>query len=191
MLVLLVGVPARAFAARAATAIQTESAAPAAEESHDSLTPTITKIANFVVLFGVLAYVLRSPIATHLTTRSQQIRKDLVDAAGLRKEGEDRLAAVRRQLAALPAELEELRRRGQDELAAERVRMADTTAHQRQQLLDRAHRDIDLQFRLARRALLDHAADLSMTLARTRVEREITSTDQERLVDQYAAEVRS
>jgi F-type H+-transporting ATPase subunit b len=188
-LVLLAGLPSRTFAAP----VQAEHTQPAAAEgeAHDSLTPTITKVANFAVVLGVLIYFLRSPLATHLATRGQQIRKDLVDAAALRKEGQDRLAAVRAQLAVLPAELEDMKRRGQEELAAERVRMAEMTALQRQQLLDRARRDVDLQFRLARRALLDHAAELSMSLARTRVEREITPADQDRLVDQYAAEVRS
>ena len=153
--------------------------------------PTIAKVANFALLVGALVYYLRSSVATYLQTRSQQIRKDLVDAAALRKEGLERLAAVREQLAALPAELDELTRRGQEELSAERVRMAEATAVQRQHLLDRARRDVDVQFRLARRALVDHAAQLAMTLARARVEREITPADQERLVDQYAAGVGS
>jgi F-type H+-transporting ATPase subunit b len=152
---------------------------------------TIAKAVNFAVLVGVLVYFLRSPIATHLRTRSETIRKDLVDAANLRKDAERQLSDVRSQLAALPAELAAVRQRGEEELAGERVRMQAATARVREQLLERTRRDIDIQFRQARRALVEHTADLAVGLARKRIEREITPEDQARLVDRYAAGVTS
>ena len=73
----------------------------------------------------------------------------------------------------------------------ERVRLTDATARERQNVLDRTRREIDLQFRVAHRALVEHTADLSMRLARTRIERDITPDDQRRLIDRYATEVRA
>ena len=52
-------------------------------------------------------------------------------------------------------------------------------------------REIDLQSRLARRALVEHGVELSMTLAKARIEKNITADDQARLVDRYASGVRS
>lgn len=167
-----------------------QAAADAAEEGHDSWMPTIAKIVNFAALAGILVYFLRSPIAGYLRTRGETIRKDLVEAASLRSSAEQQLTGMRTKLAQLPAELDELKRRGQEELAAERVRMKDATAREREKLLQRTRRDIDLQFRLARRALLEHTAELAMSLARERVERNITSDDHRRLIERYAAEVR-
>jgi F-type H+-transporting ATPase subunit b len=167
-----------------------QAAADAAEEGHDSWMPTIAKIVNFAALAGILVYFLRSPIAGYLRTRGETIRKDLVEAASLRSSAEQQLTGMRTRLAQLPAELDELKRRGQEELAAERVRMKDATAREREKLLQRTRRDIDLQFRLARRALLEHTAELAMSLARERVERNITSDDHRRLIERYAAEVR-
>jgi F-type H+-transporting ATPase subunit b len=152
---------------------------------------TIAKAVNFALLVGVLVYFLRSPIATHLRTRSETIRKDLVDAANLSKDAERQLSDVRSQLAALPAELALLRQRGEEELAGERARMQAATARVREQLLERTRRDIDIQFRQARRALVEHTADLAVGLARKRIERDITPEDQARLVDRYAAGVTS
>ena len=152
---------------------------------------TIAKAVNFALLVGALVYFLRSPIATHLRTRSETIRKDLVDAANLRTEAERQLSDVRSQLAALPAELSLLRQRGEEELAGERARMQAATARVREQLLERTRRDIDFQFRQARRALVEHTADLAVGLARKRIERDITPEDQARLVDRYAAGVTS
>ena len=164
-------------------------AAADADEGHSSWMPTIAKMFNFAVLAGILVYFLRAPIAGYLRSRSETIRKDLVEAASLRSSAEAQLTTIRTQLAKLPAELEALKRRGQEELAAEGVRMKEVTARERDRLLERTRRDIDLQFRLARRALLEHTAELSISLARRRVEQTITSDDHRRLIDQYAAEV--
>jgi F0F1-type ATP synthase membrane subunit b/b' len=78
-----------------------------------------------------------------------------------------------------------------DELAHERTRLQATTAAERVKLLDRTRRDIDLRFRVARRELVEHTADLAIRIARSRIEREITADDHARLVDRYAQEVRS
>jgi F-type H+-transporting ATPase subunit b len=150
---------------------------------------TIAKTFNFLALAGLLVYFLKSPIVDHLNMRGQTIRKDLTDAASLRATAARQRADVRARLAALPAELDALRRRGEEELAAERVRMADATVREKQNVIDRTRREIDLQFRIAHRRLVEHTAELSMTLARRRIERDITPDDQARLIDQYSAGV--
>ena len=69
--------------------------------------------------------------------------------------------------------------------------MKAATAAEREKLLDRTRREIDLQFRVARRELVEHTADLAMALARTRITETSTPDDQARLIERYAAEVRS
>lgn len=165
--------------------------AAAAEGEGSGWGATIAKAVNFAVLVAILTFFLKKHFVTYIRTRSETIRKDLVDAASLRAVAEQQLAEVGTRFAALPAELEALRRRGQDELAAEKVRLADATAREKVKVLDRTQREIDAQFRLARRTLTGHAAELAMSLARTRVERDITSEDQARLIDRYASEVRA
>jgi F-type H+-transporting ATPase subunit b len=185
-------------AAPATQAQQAEPSAPAvheggteAGEEHGGWSATIAKAANFAMLAGVLVYFLRSTVVTYLNTRGETIRKDLVDAAALRTEAQEQLTGIQARLGTLPAEIEALKRRGQEDLAAERVRLAEATAREKERVLQHTRREIELQFRIARRQLLEHAADLSMTLARRRIERNITPADQARLVDRYAAEVRS
>lgn len=149
--------------------------------------PAIAKIVNFAILAAGVVYFGRGPIGEYLRTRSTTIRKDLVDSKTLRSEAEQQLAAVRQRLSVLPGELAEMKRRGEEELAAEKVRLADATASERQRLIDQTRREIDLQLRLARRDLVQHSVDLSMTLARTRIQKDITAEDQARLIDRYAA----
>lgn len=152
--------------------------------------PMIAKLLNFVALVAILVYFLRPHVSAYFTSRSESIRRELVDAATLRTSAEQQLAAVRARAASLPAELEALKRRGQEELAAERVRMQEATAREREQLVERTRRDIDRQFRVARRALFEHTAERATELAKARIARQITPDDQARLIDRYATGVR-
>jgi F-type H+-transporting ATPase subunit b len=160
-------------------------------EAHDGWGSTVAKFFNFAVLAGLLAYFLKGPIVGYLRNRDESIRRGLTEAAALRAGAEQQLTEVQGRLAALPEEVESLRRRGQQELAEERARLADATVREKQHVLDRTRREIDLQFRIARRRLLEHAAELSIARARARISRHITPDDQRRLIERYAAEVRS
>ncbi len=180
-----------AAAARVAAQAETAHEGGSGEAEGGGWGSTVAKTVNFAALAAILAYFLKTPIADYLRTRSEAIRRGLMDAAALKSSAEVQLAEVRARLSALPAEVDALRRRGQDELAGERVRLAEATARERQRLVDRTHREIDLQFRIARRQLLEHSAEVAMRLARTRIEREITPEDQTRLIDTYASGVRA
>ena len=168
-----------------------ESAEGEAEAHHDGWASTIAKATNFLVLAGILVYFLKAPIVGYLRNRDETIRRGLTDAVELRAGAEQQLADVRGRLAGLPDELDGLRRRGRQELAGERARMAAASAREKQHVLDRTRREIDLQFRVARRRLLAHAAELSIARARTRIARHITPEDQRRLIERYTSEVRS
>lgn len=157
----------------------------------NSWKPTIAKIFNFTLLaVGVYFFARKMGFSEYLATRSATIRKDLVDAKSLRSEAEQQLAGVRTKLAALPAELTALKQRGSEELAAEKVRLAEATATERARVQEQTRREIELTSRLARRDLMTHSVDLSMKLARARIERDITAEDQARLIAGYKPEVR-
>jgi F-type H+-transporting ATPase subunit b len=151
--------------------------------------PVIAKVVNFALLVWVLIYFLKAPLAQHLNGRSTSIRKDLADARSVRAAAEGQLAAVRGRLAELPGELAALEAHGREALASEQERLKAATAHEREHLLERTHREIDMQVQAARRELTQHTANLAMSLARTRIERTMTPDDQARLIDRYATEV--
>jgi F-type H+-transporting ATPase subunit b len=147
-------------------------------------------VANFAILVGILYYFGRKPVGEYLAGRQSQIRKDLVDAAALKATATADLEEIERRMQALPGELESLRRRGQEEIVAEERRIAAAADAERARLLEQARREIDLQVRLARRELVEHAAELSVKLATERIERDITPADQDRLVDTYLRQVK-
>ena len=163
----------------------------AGAEEHGLIAGLIWPTANFIILCGVLYYYLKTPLTTYLADRSATIRKDLVEAAALKAAATEQLAAVERKIQALPGELDALRKRGAEEIASEELRIAAAAAADRDRLLEQTRREIDLQVRLAKREILEHAADLSVQLATERLKKEITPADQLKLVDQYLTQVKA
>jgi F-type H+-transporting ATPase subunit b len=147
-------------------------------------------VANFIIFCGVIYYFGNGPLKEYLATRSATIRKDLVEAAELKAAATAQLATIEQKLQALPGELNALRTRGAEEIAAEEKRIAAAAEADRERLLEQTRREIDLQVRLAKKDILEHAADLSVQLAGERLKKEITPADQSRLVDQYLTQVK-
>jgi F-type H+-transporting ATPase subunit b len=137
----------------------------------------------------VLVYFLKAPIAAYLASRRTQITQDLVMAAEMRATATKALAQIEAKLKALPAELDALRRQGVEDVAAERERIARAAAAERERLLEHTRREIQMQLRIARRQLVEHAAELAVDVARSRIVATITPDDQLRLVDRYAAQL--
>jgi F-type H+-transporting ATPase subunit b len=151
----------------------------------------IAKLINFGLLVGVLVYYLRTPIAAYLASRSTQIRADLVAAAETRKAATEQLEAIRRKLASLPGELDALKAQGAEDVKAEKVRIAHAAAAERERLLEQTRREIGMRLRIARRQLVELAADLTVKVARDRVVRSMTPEDHLRLVDRYTNQLQN
>ena len=160
------------------------------EEAHEEgWLPTVAKIVNFAILAGVLVYFLKTPLVEYLGSRITKVREDLVAAASMRETASRQLAGIEAKLKALPAELEALKVRGAEEIAAERVRIREAADAERQRLLEHTRREIDMRLRVARRELVEHAADLAVAVASERIKRSITPDDQARLVDRFTSQL--
>ncbi|MEO5823592.1 MAG: hypothetical protein ABIT71_24065 [Vicinamibacteraceae bacterium] len=162
----------------------------ASHEEAESVWAVPGRIFNFAVLLGGLIYLLRSPLAQHLASRSQQIRGGLESARETSATATAQLAELDRRLQTLPAELEALRKKGVEEIAAEEHRIQAKAEAERTRLVEDMQRDVDVRVRVARKALAEHAADLAVGLAAERVRQTITDDDQARLIDRYTAEVK-
>jgi F-type H+-transporting ATPase subunit b len=163
------------------------------EEEHAEGNPVlelVARLVNFGILVGALAYLLRSPIAGYLASRSTQIRQELVTASEMRAAASAQLTEIERKMQALPAELEALRKQGAEDVKAEQARIAQAAARERERLLEQTRREIDMRLRVARRELTEHAAHLAVQVAEQRIRRTITPDDQIRLVDRYASQLK-
>lgn len=163
------------------------------EDEHHGESPLAfaSRIANFVILFGGLYYVLRSPMAKHLASRADGIRQGLVNAERTRAEAAEQLAAIEARMTQLPAEVERLREQGRADVAAEEARLRAAAEHERTRMLDLARREVEAHLRQARRELTAHAASLAVGLARDRIVREAGPADHQRLLERYISQVQT
>jgi F-type H+-transporting ATPase subunit b len=161
------------------------------EEHHgESPLAFASRIANFFILAGALYYLLRKPFSDHLLNRSQQVRADLVSAKETSAAAAAQLAEIDKKLAALPAEIETLKARGKQEIAAEEARIRQAAEAERHRLIEQTRREVDLQVRLAKRELTEHAADLAVSHATQQIKQTMTPDDQARLFDRYVTQMR-
>lgn len=168
--------------------------APASEHHDESIGGMIMgmgwPVANFIIFVGVIYYFANKPLKEYLASRSATIRKDLVEAAALKATATAQLATIEQKLQALPGELNTLRTRGAEDIKAEEARIAAAAVADRERLLEQTRREIELQVRLAKKEILEHAADLSVELATERIKQDVTPDDQSRLVDRYLDQVK-
>ena len=181
-------VVAALFAVLLAAAPALAAAEEAAHES--SLAALFWPVVNFAIMCGVLYYFLSAPLSGYLKDRGETIRRDLVEAGELKATATAQLEEIDRKLKALPGEIETLRERGKAEVVAEEQRITQQAAVDRDRLVEQARRDIEVQVRLAKRALTEHAADLSVQMAADRIATEITEADQNRLINRYLEQVK-
>lgn len=144
---------------------------------------------NFALLLGVIFYVARRPIREFFADRRAGIQSELAEAADLRKQAEERHAALQRKLADLDAELESIRRvaRERAETESEGI-LADARA-----AAERIRRDaitaIEQETRRAQERLRQEASALSIELAAGLLEQQVTDSDRDRLLDEFIARV--
>jgi F-type H+-transporting ATPase subunit b len=140
------------------------------------------KWANFLVLAGALGYMIGKNAPPFFAARSQQIGKDMTEAAEARKAAETRAAAVDQRLANLEAEIASLRAHSETEAEAETQRLAQHTAAEIARIQARAELEIVSAGKAARLELKRHAAELAIGLAEQKIRARLTPETQDALV---------
>lgn len=157
-----------------------ESGSSHGEGAHEGL--EAWKWANFVILAGALGYMVRKNAGPFFAARSEQIKKDMVDAQEARRQAEARAADVDRRLAALDAEIAALRAESKREAEAETERLARHTAAEIAKIRAHAEQEIASAGKAARTELKRYSAELAVELAEQRLRARMTPDMQEALV---------
>lgn len=149
----------------------------------------IGKLANLILVVSVLVYVARKPLANFFIVRTQTIRDQLAEAQKARLEAETRLAEIDASMSSLDTELREIRKTSEREAQEEYQRVVTTAERDAERILDRARREIDGMTRAAQIELQAHAAELSIQLAKEKIQNEMTEEDRKRLFERFVATV--
>lgn len=124
---------------------------------------------NFILIFGLLWFLLRNAIPALFRGRAEAIQRRLEEA---RKTGEDarrRLSEVEGRLSRLDSEIEEMRRQAETSSRHEEDRVMATAEEERRRIVQSAEQEIARAANAARRELKAYAAELGVNLAEKKI----------------------
>lgn len=156
--------------------------------SHWQSTDTY-RIINFLVLAGLLFFLLRKPAAQFFSDRIKGIQEQLKELEEKKIEAENKLAEYNKRLADLNAEsgkvIDEYRRQG-EAMRDNILKAAEAAAAK---LEYQAKRNIENEFKKARIELEMEIMGKAISRAEDVLQKKITDEDQERLVGEYLDKV--
>ncbi len=151
---------------------------------------TLWKTVNFVILAGLLGYLIGKQAPGLFAARNAQIRKDLDDATTKTAEAEARTAEISRKLAALQTEIDQMRRESRAELEADQERVRQETGRLLEKVNAHARQDIEAAGKAARQDLKVFAADLAVRLAEEQIRSRMNPGAEDALVNAFAEDLR-
>ena len=147
------------------------------------------KVMNFAVLAIGLFLILRKPVSQALDSRIKGIKDQLSELETKKKEAEKELVKYNERFSLLEQEaeklIEEYIRQGNEAKA----RIIDEAKKTVEKLEEQARRNIEHEFKQAKIKLQQDILEKALVNAETLIKNNITTQDQEKLVDEYLEKV--
>lgn len=160
---------------------------PAANETEQQGDPWIGwKWANFLILAGVLGYMISKVAGNLYRTQAEGITRGIAEATKVRQDAEARAAEIEKRLAGIQGDIEALRSQARAEMTAESERIARDTEHQLQRLQQQSQQELELMTRAARQQLKAYSAELALQLAEQQIRGKMNRDTQNLLVRAFA-----
>ena len=144
---------------------------------------------NFVVLAGVLIFLLRKPLAQGLESRRQGIKDELADLEGQKQEAGKRLAEYKEKLSLLDQEVEKIVAEYIREGEAAKAKIIEEAQAAAEKLQEQAKKNIKHEFDKAKNQLKAEMAGQAVAMAEQLIKEHINEEDQERILDEYLTKV--
>jgi F-type H+-transporting ATPase subunit b len=162
-------------------------------EAH-GITPTkitdfIWRTVNFAVFAGVLIYLVYKPAKQFFAKRTSDIGETFEDLETQKAEAEAALAAAQERLAQVGAEREKLLEQFREEGEAEKEKIIQKAEMVAARIKDMAALSIEQETKKAAQELRKEVAQQATQMAEEMIRKEITPTDQNKLVEEYLQKV--
>jgi F-type H+-transporting ATPase subunit b len=144
---------------------------------------------NFVILVAILYKLLNKPIANFFSSRKEDIRAKLADLEAKKLEAEKVAAEYRGKMAALDEEVKKIVGELVAEGEVEKTKIIEAAKRQAEYIKQQADVAIQQEMKLAREALQDEVADMSVRAAEELLRKSIQADDQGRLVQEFLSKV--
>jgi F-type H+-transporting ATPase subunit b len=169
----------------AAAYAQEHEASHAKEESFAEKHELELKIANFVILAGLIGWFIGKNAGPFFAARTAGIRKDLEESQRQNQDAQARAAEVEKRLAHLEADIAALRAESDAQIQAERERIAQHTAEEVAKIRAQAQQEIAFAGKAARLELKRYSAELAVSLAEEKIRARMTPSVEDTLVQGF------
>jgi F-type H+-transporting ATPase subunit b len=144
---------------------------------------------NFVVLAGIVIFLIRKPLAQALQSRRQGIKDQLDDLEKQKEEAERRLAEYKRKLSLLGEEVEKIVAEYVRQGEAAKAKIVEEAQVAAEKLQEQAKKNIEHEFQKAKQQLKAEMAEQAVAMAEELIKKHINDEDQERIIDEYLTKV--
>jgi len=165
-----------------------ESKGPEGEGKHEE-DFTKWKWINFLVLAGILGYMIGKAAPAFFKERSASIQKDMADSARIAADAEARVKAVESKIAKLGEELERMKTEARTDMARENERLQKETTRAIERVSHHVEQEVELAAKVARLGLKQYAAQLAVDLAEQRIRTRLNSETQGKLIDSFVQDL--
>ncbi len=147
------------------------------------------RLMNFVVLAGVLVFILRKPVSQALSSRIKGIKEQLESLEVQKAEAEKRLAQYNEKLFQLESEAGKIVDDYIKQGNAAKAKILKEAERAAEKLQVQARRNIEHEFEQAKLKLQDEIFETSLAKAEEIIKSKISDEDQDKIVDEYLKKV--
>ena len=146
---------------------------------------------NAAILYFILFKLLGKPILDGLRTRKETILRGMDDAARMKRDAETRLEDYEEKLDHIDDEIVRVRNEMREAGQLERERILKDAKERRARMERDAKILIEQELKAAREELMREAVRAAVSSAQSTLQAKISSSDQQRLADEYIGGLRS
>jgi len=151
----------------------------------------VTAIVLFLIVFGLLSTMVWPKIVSGLDERNEKIKGEIAAAEDARQQAKDALNEYEKNLAEARAQAQQMleeTKATQNELAAQLKSRAEVELTE---MREKAKADIDAAKKQALNELYSESVNLATVMAGKILQREVTAGDEQRLMDESLAELKT
>ena len=149
----------------------------------------VLKLANMLLFFGVLFWLIRGPVGNAFRERSEQIRRAAEEAKERRVKADQMASDIQTRLTQIESEVKAIHERAQAEGERQKRELVAAAEVEAKKILAAARSEVDNRLKHARKELTEYAGQLATERAEAILKEKITEQDQRKLFDESLREL--
>jgi F-type H+-transporting ATPase subunit b len=147
------------------------------------------RLMNFGILVVILVKLLKKPAGSFLSSRREDIKKQLAELELKKQEAEKKSSEYTAKLALLDTEAKKIMDEMISDGEAERQKIIDAAQKQAEYIRQQAQLAVQQEIKAARESLQEEISELSVSAAEDLLKKNLKAQDQERLVREFMGRV--